>query len=304
MPDSASPSEIALLLTAVHRLEERIIGQEQRLDQLLQATRLAHDDDRGMREALRGARAAPDYEASFEDPDPLVSILIGTWNNVQGLTEHSLPSALAQTHRNVEVVVVGDAAPAQVEAAVRVRFVNTTVRGPYEPDPRTAWLASGTPPFNLAARLARGRWIAPLGDDDELAPDHVERLLAHARAEHLEFVYGRFRVSARGRPAEVKGVFPPELGQIALQAALYHQGLRCFELELGDAIFETPNDWGLVRRMLRAGVRFGMIDAVVAEYFPSMRHELPRAGRPPVEGDVVTDLLARVAELERRLADA
>jgi hypothetical protein len=55
-------------------------------------------------------------------------------------------------------------------------------------------MASGTPGFNAGVALARWLWIAPLGDDDAFGPEHVERLLAHARNRRLEFVYGRIRL--------------------------------------------------------------------------------------------------------------
>ena len=67
------------------------------------------------------------------------------------------------------------------------------------------------------------------------------------------------------------GQFPPELGQIGLQAAIYHAGLRFLELELGHALFAAPNDWGLVRRMMRIGVTFGFEPAIGVDYWPSAR---------------------------------
>ena len=45
--------------------------------------------------------------------------------------------------------------------------------------------------------------------------------------------------------------------------------LRFFEMELGDAWFDRPGDWSLCRRMLLAGVRFTMVDDVVAHLFPA-----------------------------------
>jgi hypothetical protein len=53
------------------------------------------------------------------------------------------------------------------------------------------------------------------------------------------------------------------------QAAIYHAGLRFFEMELGDAWFDRPGDWSLCRRMLVAGVRMTMIDDTVTRLYPS-----------------------------------
>ena len=45
--------------------------------------------------------------------------------------------------------------------------------------------------------------------------------------------------------------------------------MRLFEFKLSAALFDEPGDWDRARRMLRAGVRFRMIDEVVCDYYPS-----------------------------------
>lgn len=281
---------------------------------------LIHDDDPGTRRRLAALRSGPDYEAPFADPAPLVSVVIPTWNRPQVLTERAIPSALAQTHPHIEVIVVGDASPEEVGEAVaglgeeRVSFHNLTVRGPYSEDPYRAWLASGTPAFNAGVSHARGRWIAPLGDDDEFAPDHVERLLAAARERRLEFVYGRGRVLLPDGGETLLGEFPPRLTQVGLQSALYHSGLRFIELELGHALFEKPNDWGMVHRMMRVGVRIGMIDEVTVTYRPSLRSQTLETGErapgsagagpePAEQRERLEALAAEAADLARRLEE-
>lgn len=235
------------------------------------------DDDPGTRRRLYELREHPSYEEAFSSVDPLVSIVIPTWNRPELLVDRAIRSALGQTHSNIEVIVVGDASPPDTEAAVaavrdpRVSFHNLTIRGPYAEDKARAWLASGTPGLNAGVRLARGRWIAPLGDDDEFVPAHVEQLLAAARTRRLEFVYGRIHMIRPDGVSLLLGEFPPRMSQIGLQAALYHSGLRFMELELGHATMGVPNDWGLVHRMMRVGVRMGMVDEVTVNYWASER---------------------------------
>jgi hypothetical protein len=289
--------------------EDERDGVRKELRTLLQALELIHDDDPGTRRRLQALRSDPDYDAPFTVADPLVSVVIPTWNRPRSLTERAISSALAQTHNRVEVVVVGDRAPPEVGAAVaalgdpRVSFHNLTVRGPYLEDDYHAWLASGTPAFNAGVTRARGMWIAPLGDDDELAPDHVERLLAAARERHLEFVYGRGRVILPDGRETLLGEFPPRVTQVGLQSALYHAGLRFIELELGHALFEKPNDWGMVHRMMRVGVHMGMIEDVTVTYRPSLRAQTLESGRraPNRPGTDQTPEPEPVRELERQL---
>jgi hypothetical protein len=74
----------------------------------------------------------------------------------------------------------------------------------------------------------------------------------------------------RDGPAEQLGVFPPVYGQFGVQVLLYHARLCFFEMDLADELFSQPGDWSLAERMLRCGVRFGMVDEIVTDYYPSL----------------------------------
>jgi glycosyltransferase involved in cell wall biosynthesis len=206
----------------------------------------------------------------------LVSICIPTYTNTRGLMERAIPSALAQKHENIEVVVVGDTAPPETADAIerlgdpRVRFENLAIRGPYPDDPHRRWLVAGIPALNRSMDLAEGAWIAILNDDDAHRPNHVSSLLEGARAGRNEVVYGKLEQHAPDGSTEIRGVFPPETGRFGWQRAIQHAHIgRLFRYELAAALFDEPGDWHRARRMLRAGVRFAMVDAVVCDYYPT-----------------------------------
>jgi glycosyltransferase involved in cell wall biosynthesis len=263
-------------------LEELKRGQQQ----LLRAVEVLQDREPELRGVLRELRRSPDYERAFAEAEPLVSVTIPTWNNVDALLEVAIPSVRAQTYENLEIVVVGDAAPDTVERGLRgvgdkrIRYFNLPYRGPYPSERRRRWFVAGIPPINESARLAGGSWIAPLNDDDAFTPQHIERLLAATRATHSEVAYGRFEMFEPDGHYRVAGAYPPELGEFTWQAAVYHAGLRFFEMELGDAWFDRPGDWSLCRRMLLAGVRMTMIEDVVARLYPSGTARPDRADAP------------------------
>jgi hypothetical protein len=244
---------------------------------LITGMRRIHADEAWHRRRLRELRATPEYESAYVDPDPLISVLIPTYERLDLLRSRVIPSVLAQEHRNVEIVIVGDCAPYDAAdvtegfADAPIRYFNLSLRGPYPEDARRRWLVTGTPPFNEAMAAARGVWLAPFADDDEMRPNHLTALLGAARERRLEFVYGRLQQHLADGPERVLGTFPPQLGDVGLQAALMHGHLKLFEFELADADLDVPNDWGHIERMLRAGVRTGMIDDVVADYYPSLR---------------------------------
>jgi hypothetical protein len=245
-------------------------------------------DDAGHRRRLHRLRARPDYALAYTDPDPLVTVAIATrGDRLDLLMDRALPSALAQTHAPLEVVVVGDAAGEAARAAVeglrdpRVRFFDLTQRFEH-PDARRRWLTAATLPRNEAYHRARGRWIADLDDDDALRPDAVARLLALARARELEVAYGMLAQHHPAEPESRIGTFPPRLAEPSRQVAPYriwegrascgalvHAGLRLFAREHIAAEIGQPGDFYRVERMVLAGVRFGMLDAVVYDYYPS-----------------------------------
>ncbi len=264
-------AEIEEMAHAIRRLEPWAVrGGE--------IARHIYDEEPANRRRLQALRESEEYELAFSEAEPLVSFIVPTYTSFETLRDVCLPSILGQTYENVEVIVVGDAAPAETAKAIeevgdpRVHYVNRTVRGPYPEDPEKRWYVVGTPPYDDAAALAKGRWIAGLGDDDAIRPNHTETLLAAAREHRWEHVYGLQNVNFPEGDSITLGKFPPELGEWGLQSVLYHAGLTFIESELSDAIYEEPNDWSMCRRMTRIGVRTGMVEEVVVD-----KHETRRA---------------------------
>lgn len=255
------------------RLEARLQESEAKLEQIAAVVRSLACDDPGNRRRLNALRADPDYAAAWDDADPLVTIAIPTRDRPELLAERALPSALAQSHENLEVIVVGDAAGLEVASVVeaaaddRVRFVNLTHR--YERPDGERWMTAATLTRNEGYRLARGRWLVDLDDDDALRPDAVAKLLTHARAHRLEVAYGTLQEYLPSGPSREIGVFPPRLGEFGWQGAIVHAGLRFFEREHVAADLGLPGDWFRTERMLRAGVRIGHLEEVTADLYPS-----------------------------------
>lgn len=205
-----------------------------------------------------------------DGPEPLVSVLIPTWNRGPLLAGRTLPTVLAQTYRRFEVVVVGDACTDDTEARLRalgderVRFVNLPERGRYPEDPLLRWMVAGTAPLNRALELARGRWLAYIDDDDTWERDHLESMLAHARASGAEFVYGAMEFQRSPSEWLRLGAWPPGTGRIPHSATLYRAYLRFLRYDLEAWRSGIGVDSLMWTRMAAAGVRFSFLDQVVA----------------------------------------
>lgn len=286
---TACREEIGALRAELAQAAEAIAVNHERT---LLALRMVRDDDAAARAKLWALRSTPEYEAAFDETEPLVTILVTTYMNWPLMRDRCLPSVLAQTYERWEAIVVGDAAPDDARRVVesfgddRLRFVNLPYRGPYPPNPRDAWLISGTTPWNTGCALAKGRWIGSNSDDDALRPDYVESLLTHARERRCEVPYGYIDQREPDGPGEQLGVFPPVHGQWGTQASLLHAGLRFLPLQPSDWVFGVPNDSSLLERMLRIGVRFSLLEQPVVDYYPSQLW----ATRDQMRGDRHPDL--------------
>ena len=210
--------------------------------------------------------------------EPLVSVVIPTYNRGQLVVERAISSVLAQTYQNFEIVVIGDCAtPETVEAVLSVKdprivFENLPVRSPRPDDPERAWMMSGSRPYNRGLELARGTWIAPLSDDDEFTPDHLAILLAAAIDSRLEFVYGQTWMENPDGTWFRMGEWPPRQAGFGACALIYSAALTPMGLDDECWREDEPNDWNLWRRMWEAGVRMGYVPRVVFRHYVEARH--------------------------------
>lgn len=263
----ASNEAIPVATTAIAALETKLTG-------MLVELYAGEVEDR---RRLASVRAEADYELAYSEDRPLVTILIPTYTNWEMLRSRAIPSVLAQTYEEIEVLVVGDKAPNETKEVIeefadeRLRYINLPTRGHYPEDDQSLWLVSGVEPYNAGLQVARGRWISPFADDDALRPDAIESSLTEARRARLEVCYGLMDMHRRTGEHEILGQFPPRLGNVGLQGCVYHAHLRIFEQLLGGPAFGLPNDWLMLRRMLNAGAHVGFLDQVVSDYHPSYR---------------------------------
>ncbi len=212
---------------------------------------------------------------------PLVTVRIATYDRGRLVADRAIASALAQTHANIEVVVVGDHcddATARAVLAVRdprVRFVNLPRRGRYPSVPELRWMVAGTAPMNHALDLARGQWIAALDDDDEFLPDHVEVLLDACRSRDLEFVYGVAEMEGSDGTWGRCGSWPLRHGSIVHASAMWWSRIR-LRHDIEAWRLDEPGDWNVWHRMRDAGVRMGFVDRVVTRHYEERRDIMPR----------------------------
>ncbi len=139
--DDVGRGQIADIDVRLAQVEAALNEQHTQSVRLHEMARAICDREPLQRERLRALRASDGYLTPFAETEPLVSVVIPTFDNHQLLRERAIPSILAQSYQHFEVVVVGDAAPDEARAAVesfgdaRLRYSNLAYRGPYPSDP-------------------------------------------------------------------------------------------------------------------------------------------------------------------------
>jgi 6-pyruvoyltetrahydropterin/6-carboxytetrahydropterin synthase len=127
---------------------------------------------------------------------PRVSIVMSCFNKATTLTD-SVKSVLAQTCRDLELVIVGDGStdgsPQVLEGLKsdrRVRVVTT---------PNAGQAAA----LNLGMSLARGGHVGFIDADDEYDPEHVERLVEACESGDLDVAFAGIEIIQCGTQTHV-----------------------------------------------------------------------------------------------------
>ncbi len=136
-------------------------------------------------EAARVVSAASGERAEMSSSAgecPLVSVIIPTFNRPQQL-QRAVESVLSQTYANVEIIVVNDAGEdvAGVLAAVPHPEKIVSVRHGVNRDRAAA--------RNSGLKLARGKYIAYLDDDDRFLPEHLQTLVEFLETHDYRVAY-------------------------------------------------------------------------------------------------------------------
>jgi glycosyltransferase involved in cell wall biosynthesis len=203
--------------------------------------------------------------------DPVVSVIVPTFNRPDML-RRALQSVLDQSFKRFEILVANDAGEG-VESIVQ--HMNTAQQITYVRHDRNRGLAATR---NTALRLARGKYIAYLDDDDMYYPQHLETLVGVLEKQGCEAAYtDAQRVHHRqdeGRWVEIHRDVPFScdfdndrilIGNFIPVLCVMHEK-RCLEQAgLFDESLTTHEDWDLWIRLSRR-FKFAHIRQVTCEF--------------------------------------
>lgn len=183
---------------------------------------------RGERTAARRARVlASIVRHALRPPappadEPLVSVVIPTYN-WSSVLPYSIGSVLWQTHRSLELHVVGDGCTDDSEEVVRAIG-----------DPRVHWhnlaenSGSQAGPSQAGLDRSRGEFVAYLGHDDVWHPTHLACLLRHMRGRGLDVAHTLTEVFGPPgtRSRQLYGLYPDGVrprGRLVPPSSMMHR---------------------------------------------------------------------------------
>lgn len=199
---------------------------------------------------------------------PLVSAVIPTYNRADHVGG-AVDSVLAQTHDDVEVVVVNDGSQDDT-AAVLAAYDDDRVRVFHNDENRGIAYT-----FNRAVEEADGEFVGILGDDDRWRPQKIERQLdrfAELDDDYCCVYTGGVRIDSSGRvvtridPSVEGTVYPDVFLDFDLLPHSSHLVRREALLDVGgfDPDFPHAVDWDVSIRLARE-YKFAYVDERLVE---------------------------------------
>lgn len=118
--------------------------------------------------------------------EKLVSIIIPFFNRIEYL-EKALYSAINQTYKNKEIILVNDASTQCVEKIKKIKESNKNIH-----------LINNKKNFgvsysrNIGIKFAKGEYIAFLDSDDEWISNKIEYQMKYIQENNIDFLYGSY----------------------------------------------------------------------------------------------------------------
>lgn len=199
-------------------------------------------------------RQTPEYQAVFDKPDPLVSVVIATYNAGEMLVNHSLKSVLNQTHKNLEVIVISDGSDDDtVERMAEITDPRVFFQR-LEHHENTNWNAVSVHAITHGLSLCKGDYICHLDDDDWFLPEKIETLVNFNRIARAEVVHHPFLIHYPEYET-YKRIFMESLhcsgGNVTTSSLFYHGWFS--RVPFGCDDLPLPGDWNKARKILAFG---------------------------------------------------
>lgn len=264
--------EVARGLRSLATLGERFELQMAELTARLESLSSKVEEGDRLADELADAKLRPEYYSAYERSEPLVTVIIATYNRAELVTARAIPSILAQDYRNLEVLVVGDACTDDTPQRIakirdaRVSFINLPERGKYPQDPDARWMVAGSAAMNEGLRRAHGDFVTHLDDDDEHLPERVAKLLDRIKSTRADLVFHPFMVE-RMSGWELNEAPAFQRRAVTTGSIFYHRWFAQIHWDLKAYRLRETGDWNRLRRFRYVGAVVQRDPTVLLRHF-------------------------------------
>jgi glycosyltransferase involved in cell wall biosynthesis len=228
-------------------------------------------------------RKTKDYEEPFVKPEPLVSVLIPTYNRQELLFDRCLPSVMGQSYQNIEIVIVGDKCTDDTFKVLeemkhpKIKYLNLPVRGPYPKEGRERWSIAGFHSASKCIELAEGHFLTNIDDDDEMLPGRIEKLIKTAQEKRADLVFHPFLAEVEKDCWVTLGEAGEYIaGQVTTGSVLFHRYFKDLQTSFDCYRFLEPGDWNRLRKFTHVGAKVVFHDEILMKHYReggANRHE-------------------------------
>jgi glycosyltransferase involved in cell wall biosynthesis len=204
-------------------------------------------------------------------PSPLASVIIPTYNRPESLKE-AIQSVLRQEYTYFEIIVINDGG---VDVQGVINGLNAGKKIRYINHEKNRGLAAAR---NIGIRIANGKYIAYLDDDDIFYPSHLDILVNFLESNEFKVAFteacrayqtkenGKYIISKRDIPYAVDFCEDQILiNNMMPVLCVMHEKSCLDEVGLFDESLTTHEDWDLWIRMSRK-FRFAHIADLTCEF--------------------------------------
>ncbi len=225
---------------------------------------------------------------------PLVSVIIPSYNHPLFLRTRSIPSVLRQSYSHWEIIVVGDGPEDESLRQSVMQFDDPRIRYVDIPRPDYSslqreqfWHVAGAAARNFGLSIAHGDIIAPLDDDDEFMENHLADCARLIGSGEADFVYGKVLVRdiETGQDYEDYFSWADETNRALFpnRNILFHSSV-CYSKEFAHLRYPLDGriaaDYGLWLSIFHAGARFTSSDHIQAIYYGDSLNKTIRVNVP------------------------
>jgi glycosyltransferase involved in cell wall biosynthesis len=217
-----------------------------------------NNKDKELYELYQKDKLSESYLNVFEKENPLVSVVIATYNAGEMLENYSLKSVLNQTHKNLEIIIIDDGSTDDTEARVLSIKDDRIIYRKLDHTENSNWNSTSVSVINYGMKLCTGDYVCHLDDDDFFLPNKIETLVNFNRTAKAEIVHHPFYIHYPAHEL-YKRVLMESLscscGNVTTSSLFYHGWFS--RVMMGDEenlqALTVPGDWDKARKILEFG---------------------------------------------------